>query len=50
MCLKKKRSCTAVLITIKYTGFSLSCLLPLASCLLPLPCSLFPKTKEFLLD
>ncbi|NEO76732.1 hypothetical protein [Moorena sp. SIO4G3] len=33
---------TAFFITIRYTGFFNSCLLPLASCLLPAPCSLLP--------
>ncbi|NEO77795.1 hypothetical protein [Moorena sp. SIO4G3] len=35
-------NCIAFFITIRYTGFFHSCLLPLASCLLPAPCSLLP--------
>ncbi|NEP23554.1 hypothetical protein [Moorena sp. SIO3I6] len=47
-----KKHYTAFFITIRYTAFFHSCLLPLASCLfrltsslLPAPCSLKPRTK-----
>ncbi|WP_267876408.1 hypothetical protein [Moorena producens] len=37
-----KKHYTAFFITIRYTGFFHSCLLPLASSVLRLPCSLLP--------